>query len=71
MWQDPLFRIKNGTAKAKALAKTWIVTNPCGESMTITNLKQFCRDNGLHKGSMLALANGKWQTHKGWRCQRA
>jgi hypothetical protein len=71
MWQDPEYRDKISKSVTKAKSKTWIVTNPCGESMTITNLAQFCRDNGLHQGTMVDLASGKWQTHKGWRCQRA
>jgi stalled ribosome alternative rescue factor ArfA len=70
-WQDPLFRIKTVANRAKAQSKNWIVTNPSGESMTITNLNQFCKDNGLRNGSMFRVANGQRQTHKGWRCQRA
>jgi len=46
---------------SEKLSKQWLVTSPIGESMTISNLRQFCKDKGLDQGN---LSRG---THKGWK----
>lgn len=49
---------------AKALSKTWLITSPEGIQQTITNLRQFCRDNNLDQGN---LSRGKY---KGWIAEK-
>jgi len=48
-------------------ARSWTFTNPKGERVEIFNLKQFCRENNLHMGSMSAIAAGKRNSHSGWK----
>jgi group I intron endonuclease len=47
---------------------SYIVTSPDSTQMHITNLKGFCRENGLTHSAMIAVANGKQFHHKGWGC---
>ena len=49
-------------------SKNWTVISPAGESSSIRNLEQFCKDSGLTVGAMRAVAYGKRDHHKGWRC---
>lgn len=49
---------------------TWLITMPNGHTITIKNLKQFCRDNDLSFSHMGAVAKGKRRHHKGWKCQK-
>lgn len=49
---------------AKALAKSYSLTDPSGKTFIITNLRQFCRENGLDQGNMCA---GRT---KDWKCTR-
>ena len=68
-------RAKLLAAKAK-LAKTWTFINPEGLEITFTNIKQFCRENGLCHGNMLSLIRGYTArpggkraaaiSHRGW-----
>lgn len=53
----------------KSNAHHWLAVNPEGEVVEIYNLKQFCRDNGLHDGHMGDVLKGrpKYNAHKGWR----
>lgn len=50
-------------------AKTYIVTSPDGVEQTVTNLRQFCRDNDLQQSHMGKVARGVQDNHKGWRCR--
>lgn len=52
-------------------AYLWVVTKPDGEELSVFNLREFCRNNGLHQGHMVAVANGKERSHKGWKCRHA
>ncbi len=52
-----------------AHAREWIVTNPDGIEIEITNLKAFCRKNGLDQATMSAVSLGKARQHKGWKCR--
>jgi group I intron endonuclease len=52
-------------------AKTYIVTSPNGEEMTVTNLAKFCRENGLSNGNLANVITGKANHHKGWKCRHA
>src|SRR5262245_19868867 len=40
--------------------------NPNGECVTITNLDEFCRENGLHPVKMRQLKSGQIRRYKGW-----
>lgn len=48
----------------------WIVTNPDGDEISISNLKQFCRENDLIYASMIFIANGRINQHRGWKCKK-
>lgn len=52
-----------------SLAKKWIIIDPDGIEMPIENLRKFCREHDLHHGHMIAVAQGKYSQHKGWRCR--
>lgn len=59
--------------KSKLIAtkvKSFVVTFPNGDQHTITNLRNFCRENNLDPGTMSAVAHGKrhHKSHKGFRC---
>lgn len=53
----------------KGNAKTWKLLSPIGEVVEVYNLKQFCRDNQLHKSHLYSVLNGnpRYKAHKGWR----
>jgi hypothetical protein len=55
-------------ARTKKLEKTYLITNPAGESFQIKGLNGFCRENKLTSGLMRAVATGKQTHHKGWKC---
>ncbi len=40
--------------------------SPDGERVTITNLRKFCREHGLHLVHMFQVKSGKRKSHKGW-----
>lgn len=50
-------------------AKTYDFISPDGILTSITNLKEYCRDNGLDYGCMKKVHSGdpKRKTHKGWK----
>jgi hypothetical protein len=50
----------------KAQAKHYNLTSPAGDSVSIYNMAEFCRDNGLSKVLMGRVANGTAKSHKGW-----
>lgn len=56
---------------AEARQKTYIVTNPEGVEFQITNLRNFCRENGLDSGSMCHVSKGNYKHHRGWKCRPA
>lgn len=60
-------RAKLAISKSKI---EWLVIKPNGETLVVKNLKQFCRDNGLHSGHMFQVSKGKRPHHKGWKCQK-
>lgn len=53
----------------KGNAQLWKFVSPLGEVVEIYNLKQFCRDNGLHPAHMSYVSKGKphYYQHKGWK----
>lgn len=48
----------------KGNARNWIVTSPDGKETLVYNLRQFCRDHGLHKSHLYE--HGKY---KGWKAR--
>ncbi len=55
--------------RALGLSKTYIVTFPDGTEITVTNLKQFCRENDLLQANMSLVATGKRKHHKGYKAR--
>ena len=53
---------------SKALSKEWLVINPKGETLEITNLRRFCKENGLDQGNMVKVSKGQIKQNKGWKC---
>ena len=51
-------------------AETYWVTDPNGVSTKIMNMSKFCSENGLFSGAMGSVYNGKYDNHKGWRCDK-
>ena len=43
------------------------MVNPEGVTITITNIKKFCKDNGLCITNMYNVMSGKAKSHKGWK----
>jgi hypothetical protein len=54
----------------KALSRKWIVVHPDGRRQRITNMKEFCRVNGLDPSEMSKVARGKANIHKGFTCRK-
>ena len=48
----------------------WIVTTPGGETLEVSNLKKFCRENNLLPNKMCEVGKGKWKQHRGYTCKR-
>lgn len=53
----------------KGNARHWKLLSPNGEVVEVYNLRQFCRDKGLHGAHLYNVLNGKpkYNAHKGWR----
>lgn len=49
-----------------SLAKEYKFKNPEGDVVSLFNLKKFCRENGLHQGSMYHVYHCNRKSHKGW-----
>jgi hypothetical protein len=50
----------------KSSSKTYTLTSPCGDIVTITNLHEFSRVNGLDSSHMNKVCRGKINSYKGW-----
>jgi len=59
------------TAKAllNANIKTYIITTPNGEEITVTNLSSWCKERGLDSSKMCGVARGRNTTHFGYKCR--
>jgi len=62
---------KPNTWTAAHRSKTYIVTTPSGEELTVTNLSAFAREHGLSQGTLRMTAVGIRQSHKGYSCRFA
>jgi hypothetical protein len=63
--------MSDNIVKAKCSAphiKNWILTDPSGQKHHISNLRQFCMNNNLHKSNLVQVAKGKLKSSKGWTC---
>lgn len=49
------------------LAKTYTLTSPNNETITIHNLRLFCIENDLSYAKMNEVSNGKRKSYKGWK----
>jgi group I intron endonuclease len=52
---------------SEANAKVYNLITPDGESISITNMRQFCIANNLSTSKMCQVSTGKQKQHKGWR----
>ncbi|CAM0108522.1 HNH endonuclease [Vibrio phage PS15B-6] len=52
---------------AEAGQKTYKLTTPNGDEITICNMAQFCKGNDLNASHMIHVATGKRKSHKGWK----
>jgi hypothetical protein len=67
LWRIPEYRRHT----IDAHSNKWVVIDPDGNEHVVFNLRQFCREHGLHSGHMSGVARGYKRTqHKGWRCRR-
>ena len=51
-------------------AKTYQMLNPQGDVVTFTNMREFCRNTGLNRRTLLRVLKGdnaRYQSIKGWR----
>ena len=48
----------------------WIVTTPDGETLEVSNLKKFCRENNLLPNKMCLVGKGIHKQHRGYTCKR-
>lgn len=42
--------------------------NEDGRRVTVTNMRLWCRENGLNRRNILAVISGERASHKGWKC---
>ena len=71
MRQVDLAYIREADWTAEHRSKTYIVTTPNGEELTVTNLSAFAREHGLSQGTLRGTAVGQRQFHKGYSCRFA
>lgn len=58
--------VTNSENTAEYCAKSYSLTGPGGESVTLFNLRAFCRDNNLALSSMQKVVSGNQEQHRGW-----
>jgi hypothetical protein len=60
--------------QATARSQTWLVSHAGSEEVKITNLKAWCRENGIDSGQASAIANPNSRLYgklaKGWRIRK-
>jgi hypothetical protein len=55
---------------SKHNSKSWKIIFPCGKTIKIKNLFNFCKENKLDQGTMSHVASGKNKSYKGYICQK-
>lgn len=71
-WNNPEYVAKRNSEEVRmklvnAKAKTYIITDPDGNTFTITNMLKFCEENGLRNESLNRVANGNWKHYRGYK----
>lgn len=51
-----------------AQEKCFSVSSPEGNNFVVTGLRNFCRENNINHQSMVLVAQGKINNHRGWGC---
>ena len=54
----------------KALAKTYLITEPTGLLIKITNLSDYCKSHNLNLSAMVSVSKGRRPHHKGYKVRR-
>jgi group I intron endonuclease len=62
---------KPNTWTATHRSKTYMVTTPNGDKLTVINLSAFARKHKLSQGTLRMTATGQRKSHKGYSCQFA
>lgn len=55
---------------AKSGAQTWYLVDSSGNGSFVTNLRQFCRENGYHHRLFLHVVSGSRPSAYGYKCYR-
>jgi hypothetical protein len=55
---------------SEKLSKKYILTTPVGKTIEITNLRKYCKENGLDQGNMVKVSQGILKQHKGYTCYK-
>lgn len=50
--------------------KFYILTDPDGKEIWVKGLSKFCKENNLHAGNFISVANGNLKHYKKWKCRR-
>ena len=61
----PRLSKQRNTAAGRAF--NWTLVSPIGETIEISNMREFCRENNLNSGTMSEVALGNRKQHKGWK----
>lgn len=67
-FKDNLKLLSSVSNVVKGNARYWEVTSPEGITYTVYNLREFCRDYGLHGGHLYQVAK-RGCYYKGWGCK--
>ena len=60
---------KANTWTAAHRSRTYVVTTPTGEQLTVVNLRAFAKERGLSQGTLHMTATGQRTSHKGYSCR--
>lgn len=60
----------NSAAVITKISDFWEIITPTGEMLTIQNMRLFCKNNKLNPSAMSAVARGKKQHYKGYKCRK-
>ncbi len=52
------------------LSKKWKIIFPDGSKKEISNLKSFCKEEGLFYSTMCKIGNGLLKSHRGFSCEK-
>ncbi len=69
-WKDSQYRLKTGNTISKSLYSQYEVIDPLGNIYNVCGLKPFCKIHNLNNSSMCAVATGRKQHHRNWKCKK-